>query len=128
MDPLTVIGRHYAAATKGDLAGMFADFAPDGVFIERTLPAPGTYVGAKAVIETVFPALAAVYDDFRFVLDQLLGNGETVIALGWYEARLTRNGQPVRIRVCHVWTVDQGRITRFEQIADTLAVFQALQP
>lgn len=126
MDALTVIRRHYDAAAKGDVAGMFADFASDGEFIESALPAPGTYVGADAVLTKLFPALGTVYENFRFVLEHLVAAGETAIALGWYEAIVRASGKAVRIRVCHAWTVKNGQIKRFEQIADTLTVSKAL--
>lgn len=127
-DALTTIRRHYQAASQGDLDGMFADFASDGQFIETTLPAPGTYIGAEAIKAQVFPAIAATYDGFRFHLDQLLAQGDTVVALGWYEGTVRASGQSVRIRTCHLWTVQDGQIRRFEQIADTLGVARALQP
>lgn len=126
-DALSVIRRHYAAAARGDLDGMFTDFASDGQFVETTLPAPGTYVGAEAIKAQVFPAIATAYTDFRFLLEQLVPQHETVVALGWYEAVVRASGQPIRIRTCHIWTVWDGRIQRFEQIADTLTVARALQ-
>lgn len=127
-DAAAVIRRHYQASSQGDLDGMFADFAADGQFIEATLPAPGTYIGADAIKAQVFPAIAAVYDGFRFQLERLVADGDTVVALGWYEGTVRASNQPIRIRTCHVWTVQDGQIRRFEQIADTLAVAQALQP
>jgi hypothetical protein len=126
-DALAIIRNHYLAASRGDLDGMFADFASDGQFIEITLPAPGTYIGADAIKAQVFPAIAATYSDFRFLPEQLLADGDTVIALGRYEGTVRANGNNVRIRTCHVWTVQGGQIRRFEQIADSLGVAQALQ-
>lgn len=127
MQPIDVIRRHYDAGSRGDLEGMFADFAPDALFEERSLPAPGVYHGADQVKQIVFPAIGATYRDFRFVLDHLSASDATVIALGWYEAIVLATAEAVRFRTCHVWTVEGGQIKRFEQIADTLAIARALQ-
>jgi ketosteroid isomerase-like protein len=126
MTARSVIKRHYDAGAKGDVPGMFADFAPDAEWIERTLPAPGVFVGADAVLQNVFAAIGATYEDFRFTLDQLVGQDDVIIALGWYEGRVRSTGRVIKLRASHVWTVYNGTITRFEQIADTAGVEKAL--
>lgn len=127
MDPLAIIQRHYDAGARGDLADMFADFDPRVEWIERTLPAPGVFVGVDAVLQNVFSAIGATFDDFRFNLDHLAGQGPMVVALGWYEGRLRKTGAALKVRACHVWTVTEGAITRFEQIADTASVERAFE-
>lgn len=125
MRPIDAIRRHYDASDRGDLQAMFADFAEEATFHERSLPAPGIYRGAAEVRGQVFPAIARTYSSFHFVLEALAEAGPQVIAVGWYEAE--RNGQLHRFRTCHLWTTEGDKITAFEQIADTLAIHLALK-
>jgi ketosteroid isomerase-like protein len=126
MSARSIIQRHYDAGAKGDVPGMFADFAPNAEWIERTLPAPGVFIGADAVLQNVFAAIGATYEDFRFTLDQLVGDDDVIVALGWYEGRVRSTGSVIKVRASHIWTVRNGAIIRFEQIADTACVEMAL--
>lgn len=126
MNSVSVIKRHYDAGARGDAPGMFVDFAAGIEWVERTLPAPGVFIGPDAIAQNVFGSIGAVYEDFRFALDQLIGEGEIIVALGWYEGRVRNSGSDIKVRACHVWTVANGVIVRFEQIADTAIVEKAL--
>lgn len=126
--PKDVIAAHYAASTQGDLDGMVADFADDIAWTEAAgFPLAGTYHGPDAVVDGVFKALGADWDGWSVHVDELVTEGETVVAIGWYTGTHRATGTALRARVAHVWRVRNEKVVAFEQITDTLPVFQAAQ-
>jgi ketosteroid isomerase-like protein len=126
--PLQVVADHYAAAARGDLAGMLADVADDVVWVEMTgFPYGGTHVGRQAVAERVFGAIAADWSGFGFTPERLLSNAGSVVAIGDYSGTHRASGQSMRVRAVHLWDVADGRVRRFEQFTDTLLVARAMR-
>jgi len=124
--PKQVIEDHYAAGARGDLDGMIADFADDIEWTEAAgFPLAGTYHGPQTVKTEIFLGLGRDWDNWHPEIDQLVADGETVVALGWYVGTHLRTGKTVRPRVAHVWVVRDEKVVRFEQITDTLPVDQA---
>ncbi len=118
--PRQIVADHYAAAARGDLAGMLADLAPDVAWTEMAGSAcAGTHVGVQAVIDGVFVVIGRDWADFRFELDRLVDGGTTVVAMGDYSGTHRQTGHPMRARVAHVWDVRDGQVQRFEQFCDT---------
>lgn len=88
-------------------------------------PAGGDWHGRGAVVGRFFPALLAPFDEYGAEAEEVLPLGEDrAVSLGWYRGR--GPGGPFEARFAHFWTVREGRIARFEQVADTLAVGEAL--
>src|SRR5262245_22995356 len=52
--------------------------------------------------------------------------GERVIALGSYSGRARRTGKRFTARFAHVWTLQDGKIVRLQQCADTVQLARAL--
>ncbi|MFT0701818.1 nuclear transport factor 2 family protein, partial [Citrobacter meridianamericanus] len=48
-------------------------------------------------------------------IERLIDGGDSVVAVGRYAATHRRSGKSFEARVAHVWTVEDGRIRRFEQ-------------
>jgi len=122
-----IVKAHYAASDRGDLDGMIADFAPDCQWTEMDgSPCPGTYIGAQAIVENVFAALAQRFDHFAFSLERLLDAGNEVVGIGHYSATDKHTGKSFNVRAVHVWGVENGKICRFEQFTDTLRIHEAM--
>ncbi len=49
-----------------------------------------------------------------------------VIVNARYNAKHKITGKVIRAQVTHMWTLNGGKITRFQQYADTLQVTQAM--
>ncbi|QPN28583.1 nuclear transport factor 2 family protein [Brucella sp. BO2] len=123
-----IVKAHYDANARRDMDGMLADIAQDCRWTEMEgFPCAGTYVGPEAIVENVFAALGAVWDDYTFTLDRLLDAGSDVVAIGNYTARNKATGKAMDVRVVHVWGVADGKIRRFEQFTDTLRVAEAMR-
>ncbi|MCX6501494.1 MAG: nuclear transport factor 2 family protein [Microbacterium sp.] len=121
-----IIRAHYAASDAGDLEGMLAPLAPDVQWREADgFPAAGLYIGPEAVKQNVFLRLAGEYDDYRLTVDEVLDAGDAVVGVGTYTGTFTATGKAFRARVAHLWRLQDGVVTHFEQITDTLPVDQA---
>lgn len=126
-NPREVIEAHYAAGGRGDLPGMMADFDPGIVWTEAAgFPIAGTYVGIESVRDNVFIALAQDWDGWAVTIDELVVDGDTVVALGAYTGTNKATGKDLSTRVAHVWRVRGGKAVKFEQITDTALVIDAM--
>ncbi|MEU1272291.1 nuclear transport factor 2 family protein [Streptomyces sp. NPDC005799] len=127
MTPLQIIEDHYAASARGDLDGMVAPFAPDVEWTEMAgFPYAGTYHGPAAVREAVFERLGVDWAGYEAVPEQLVDDGESVVAFGTYSGTYRATGKAMRARFVHHWTVRDGRVVRFEQFTDTHLVRAAM--
>jgi ketosteroid isomerase-like protein len=79
----------------------------------------GTVVGPQAIVERVFMRLGEIGDNFSLNVEQFVADGDTVVALGTYNWNRTGSGEPAEVKMAHVWTLDNGKIIRFQQHVDT---------
>ena len=83
--------------------------------------------GADDVVEGVFHGLAKTWRDFGAPIDEILEAGDRVIALGHYRGVHSETERAMRADFAHVYRVEQGRIVRFDQIADTWPMVAAIR-
>ena len=127
--PLQVVTEHYTASARGDLAAMMADVSPEAIWTEMAgFPCAGTWIGPEKVMANVFAVLGREWECYKFELEQIIDGGEQLVGVGTYSGIYRKTGKPMQARVTHVWRVEQGKITRFEQFADTLLVARAMTP
>ncbi len=124
-DNIQVISSAYEAFGRGDIQTVL-ELLADAEWIEAAgMPYGGSYRGGEAVLENVFAPLAADVQNFVARPDELLAvEGNRVVAIGTYRGD-GANG-PVSVRFVHLWTVHDGKIVHFEQIADTHTFRQAV--
>ena len=84
--------------------------------------------GPGPVIEGLFKPLMAEWTSFSLVPTEFITEGETVVSLGGFKGVHGATGKTSEARYAHVWTVKDGKITRFRQYIDTLAVAEARRP
>ena len=113
----------YDSFATGDVAAVTAAFADDIRWTEADgFPLAGTYVGPQAVVENVFMRLGEFSDNWSVAVDQLIADGDTVVANGRYTWNHKTSGEPCEVRMAHVWTLAGGKATSFLQHVDTLRV------
>lgn len=110
----------YAAFRQGDIPSVLAmmDEAIEWTEADGHHVA-GTFVGPQAVVEGVFMRLGEYFDDFALEIDQLVAEGDTVVALGTMGWKHKATGAPARVKVVHVWTFVDGKARTFQQHTDT---------
>ncbi len=122
--PTAIVRGFYDRLGAGDAAGALSLMAPD---IEWTTmwhyKVEGR--GPERVAEGLFRPLAAEWSSFALVPTEFIADGGTVVSLGDFTGVHGATGRTAAARYAHVWTVEGGRITRFRQHIDTLAIAEA---
>lgn len=85
------------------------------------------YVGPEAVLNGVFARIGAEHEYFK-VTDVKLHNmlDNKVLATLRYDAKY-KKGKAYNAQVAHVWTLENGKITAFQQYVDTKKIYDALK-
>ena len=81
--------------------------------------------GPQKVAEGLLQPLMAEWASFNLASTEFLADGETVVSLGRFTGVHGETGKAVDAGYAHVWTIRDGRIQRFRQYIDTLAVAEA---
>lgn len=115
----------YQAFATGDVPAVVAALSPDIEWNEaENFPyADGNpYRGPDAILGGVFARIGGEWDGFSVVPEQFLDAGDTVIMTGRYTGTFNATGQAMNPQVAHFWTLADGKVVRFQQLVDTLAV------
>jgi hypothetical protein len=112
----------YDALARGDAAPLLGALDPEVVWLEADNYAyadRNPYIGPQQVAEGV---LARFGNDWAVTLgvERFIQDGDTVVALGRCRGTFRATARQVDAQFVHVWTVREGRVTRFEQYLDTL--------
>ena len=125
--PTDLVRNFYERLAAGDAAGALGLMAPDIEWltmwhykVEGRGPGP--------VAEGLFKPLASEWTSFSLVPTEFITEGETVVSLGNFQGVHRATGKTSEARYAHVWTVKHGKISRFRQYIDTLAVAEARRP
>ena len=113
----------YQAFAQGDVPAVLAVMDDKIEWTEADgFPLAGTYVGPQAVVDGVFMRLSEIGDDFAVTPTQFVAEDDTVVSMGAYSWKQRSTGQPVQVKMAHVWTLRDGKIISFQQHVDTLKV------
>lgn len=123
---IVLITEIYEAFNGRDYEGVLAKFAPDFAWIaaeNSPLADQSPYHGIDHVRTGVFDRIAAGFERLVVVPDEIFaGDGGRVVLLGHYEGSFRGSTDDFRTQVAHIWTVDDGKATKFQQYLDTLKV------
>jgi ketosteroid isomerase-like protein len=117
----TLIQTVYAAFGKGDLQTILGHLSPE---VEWTLNGPEIipYAGKKvgpAQVATFFQSLAETQEQHNLAIDEYIAQGDNVATVGRYSAVVKATGKRIDGPVAHIFTVKNGKITRFLDFVDT---------
>jgi ketosteroid isomerase-like protein len=109
----------YEAFGRGDVDAVFAAMKPDIEWDEcEGMPYGGVYRGREAIVEKVFGPILADVEAFTADPEEILPLDDArVIARGRHGGKGTHG--PVDARFVHIWTLTDGKVSRYEQLADT---------
>ena len=118
----------YQSFASGDIPAVTGAFAENIAWTEADgFPLAGTYTGANAVVENVFMRLGEFSDNWGVSVERLVADGDTVVADGKYTWNHKESGQPCEVRMAHVWTLADGKVTAFLQHVDTARVRELIE-
>jgi ketosteroid isomerase-like protein len=116
-----IIQNLYRANETEDLEAFYKDLSPNIVWKESDgFPTPGQFRSRADIEENVFNVLRHEWDSFHFSLEHLIdGNDEHIVAVGTYRGTHRKTRRSFEARASHLWHLRNGKITKFEQFADT---------
>ncbi len=111
--PVDVVNAMYAAANRGDMAGVTDAYAEDVVIEEAaSLPFGGVYHGHDG-FKAFIDAFTGSWEHFSNADLQVLDAGDTVIGLSRLQAR-SKRGVDVDVPLAEFFRVKDGRIVELK--------------
>jgi uncharacterized protein len=83
-------------------------------------PSGEAWVGPDAVANNLFIRLGTEWENFAVHPKAFHDAGDTVVVEARYTGLYKSTGKAFNAQVCHVWDVQNGKITRFQQYLDTM--------
>jgi ketosteroid isomerase-like protein len=77
------------------------------------------YVGVEAVRKLIFERIPSDWDGFTLTAEEILGDGDLVIANGRFMGRFKANGAGINAQFVQVFRFQDGRIVRCQMYTDT---------
>lgn len=103
----------YEALNSGDLSGVRALLHPDLEWQEDPAsPEAGVHRG-RDTFERFLRSWLESFDDFRIEPEEIIEDGDRLIALVHQSGKGRASGIGVEVRIAHVWTVEDGRAVRW---------------
>jgi ketosteroid isomerase-like protein len=121
-----VVQAGYAAFGKGDIPGLLA-LLDDNISWEGTkgaslkIPTAGLKHG-KAAVGQFFKDLAENETFHSFEPRKFIAQGDTVVCLGHFAATHNKTQKKVDTDWVMIFTVANGKITKFEEFSDSAAI------
>ena len=79
-------------------------------------------VGHDAIVTKVFMNLPVYFDGFNIAVTEIFGADDKVVMMGYYQGTNKATGNSFKANATHIWTVKNGKLARFFQAVDTVAV------
>ncbi|MCL6498960.1 MAG: nuclear transport factor 2 family protein [Firmicutes bacterium] len=127
---IALVKEGYAAFGRGDIPALLELLAEDVEFFLHYPENPtlgGRYRGRAAVAQ-FFQRLG---EEMEFTLmspDEFIASGDRVVVLGRQAGRARSTGLHGELEWVHLFTVHNGRVTRFEEFLDSYALARLWEP
>jgi ketosteroid isomerase-like protein len=126
MTNVELVNSAYANFATGNVPAVLAIFdpaiewqeCPGMPFVKNS----GLYIGPEAVVTNVFMHLPVYFDGFNIAVTDIFGDGDKVAMMGYYQGTNKATGNAFKAQVTHVWTVKDGKLTKFFQAVDSAVI------
>ena len=126
-----IIKGMYDSVAKGDFPTFLNAMDPNIEWNEaENFPyADGNpYIGPNAIAEGVFKRIGAEWEYWTLSDIELHETkDDMIIATGYYNAKNKETGKIIKAQFTHHWWLENGKVTRFQQYADTYQVVEAMK-
>ncbi len=115
-----ILKQGYEAFGNGDIEAATEPWPQDFVWdggSSTELPGGGEHKGKEDALQTLQKAVGS-FDKFELHIDELVGDGDTVVALG--HTHLEKGGNSAQLPVVHVWRFANGTPQRLQILTDSL--------
>jgi len=130
MSNVTIVSDLYEAFGRGDIPSVLGAMDPGIRWYEAEsnpyMPSGEPWVGPDAILNNLFVKLGADWDAFAVHPNSFHDAGDVVVVEARYSGTHLGTGKPLDAQVCHVWTLKDGRVTRFQQYVDTAKLIDVM--
>ena len=113
----------YAAFGRGDIPTVLGALDEAVAWREAESnpyqPSGEAWIGPEAVLENLFVRLGGEWQEFTVHPEHVHDAGDRVVVEARYTGTFLATGKSLDAQVCHVWTLEDGRVTSFQQYVDT---------
>jgi ketosteroid isomerase-like protein len=121
---VSLIQKMFDAFGRGDVQTILENCAVDCEFYcpgPTIIPYTGTKKG-RAEIQTYFDAILGTQSNQDLRIDQIVAQGDTVVAIGLYKSSVKSTGKAIESPVVLTFEVRDGTVRRHMSLGDTAAV------
>jgi ketosteroid isomerase-like protein len=118
---VALIQKLYSAFSRGDIQTILDNVTPDVEWIlegPEIIPFAGKRTGPDQV-RGFFTALGSTQSDQKLTIDDYIAQGDKVAAVGRYSAVVTATGKKLNSAAAHIFTIRDGKVSRFLDFGDT---------
>lgn len=130
MSGVKVISDLYEAFGRGDVPAVLGGMDPEIHWHEAEgnpyMPSGEAFVGPNAILENLFMKLGEDWDDFTVHPETYHDAGDVVVVEGRYTGTHSGTGRALDSQVCHIWTLKNGKVSKFQQYVDTARLQYAM--
>jgi ketosteroid isomerase-like protein len=83
------------------------------------------YKGPDYILNNLFMRIVTEWEGFKVIPDEFCDSGDKVIVFGRYQGTYRATDKPINAQMVHVFTLANGKVTKFQQYVDTLQVRNA---
>jgi ketosteroid isomerase-like protein len=128
VDNVQLIKDVYAARARGDLGALTEALDPNVEWYEAegspaAPPGGERWLGSQVVLRNIARIAAQTGEMTVATPARFHDAGDTVVVEGRYSG-----GGGLDAQFCHLWTVANGRITRYQQYTDTAQIKAVMRP
>ena len=120
-DNIQIAQAGYAAFVRGDIVGVLSFYQPDAEFISNgpagVAPWVGTYKGHDEMMQ-FFARLAENFEYESYTPEEYIAQGNKIAVVVRSVGTYKPTGKRIESNAVHVWTMQDGKIARFEIFDD----------
>ncbi len=128
---MTIIQKLYDDFAKGDMeaVGAALDANIEWNEAENFPYADGNpYIGFDAILNGVFARIGAEWEYWNLVdLNYHDMANNQVLVTGRYQGKYKKNSAVINLQMAHLWNLKDGKVTKFQQFADTKGIDEAIR-
>jgi ketosteroid isomerase-like protein len=129
MNNVELVKQGYQNFAEGNVEAAVALFHPEIEWHESKgfpfVSGDGISIGPNSVVNDIFAQLPENYENFNIEIQELFGSEDKVVMVGYYKGIWKATGKEFKANATHVWTVKEGKLTKFFQAVDTAEIINS---
>jgi uncharacterized protein len=122
MQNVDLVKKLYGAFAEGDIDTLIDHLTPDSVFrfdAPSVIPYAGEHKTPEAIRHGFFESLALSVSDQTISPEDFIAQDDKVVMIGRYTGTVSATGKTVDQAVVHVFTLKDGKVSRFLSFTDS---------